>query len=106
MWFIFPQLLGLGHSAMAERYGIRSLAEARAYLEHPILGGRLKECVNALQDLYEADPQAVFGPVDAMKLRSCLTLFEMVAGPKSLFAAALQRWFGGIHDERTLELLE
>lgn len=106
MWFIFPQLAGLGRSETARFFGIRSLDEARAYLAHPVLGARLRECVGALQDLTDAstNADAVFGEVDAMKLRSSLTLFvEAGAGP--LFTAALDRWFGGEPDPETLPLL-
>lgn len=98
MWFIFPQLAGLGRSAMAQRYAIADLDEARAYLAHPLLGPRYIECVSALQDLARGDPVAVFGEVDAAKLRSSLTLFE-AAGAGPLVAAALERWFGGRRDE-------
>ena len=104
MWYVFPQLSGLGRSATAEFYGIRSLDEARAYLDHPLLGSRYIECVEALQDLNGSDPYAVFGDVDAMKLRSSLTLFEAVR-PFPLFAAALDRWFDGERDPMTLRLL-
>lgn len=106
MWFIFPQLAGLGRSETATFFGIRSLDEARAYLAHPVLGTRLRECVGALQDLMDMSTSAerVFGAVDAMKLRSSLTLFaEAGAGP--LFTAALERWFGGDADPATLSLL-
>jgi uncharacterized protein (DUF1810 family) len=104
MWYIFPQLTGLGRSAMAQRYAIAGLDEARAYLAHPVLGARYLECVEALQDLTASDPVAVFGEVDAMKLRSSLTLFEAV-GERPLFTAALTRWFGAVRDERTLKRL-
>jgi len=104
IWFIFPRLAGLGRSSTSQFYGIRSAAEARAYLDHPVLGARYRKCVTALQDLPTSDPQAVFGDVDAMKLRSSLTLFESVA-PSPLFAAALDRWFGGDRDPTTLQLL-
>lgn len=101
MWYIFPQIAGLGRSDMARRYAIRSLEEARAYLAHPILGARLRECVASLQDLIGVTAEAVFGDIDAVKLRSSLTLFaEAGAGP--LFTAALDRWFGGVKDEATL----
>ncbi|MDV3458203.1 DUF1810 domain-containing protein [Sphingomonas sp. HF-S4] len=102
MWFIFPQLAGLGRSETARFFGIRSLAEAQAYLDHPVLGRRYMECVEALQDLRISDPVAVFGAVDAMKLRSSLTLFE-TARSTPLFAAALDRWFGGERDAQTLK---
>ena len=104
MWFIFPQLLGLGSSEMARRYAIASIEEAHAYLAHPLLGTRLLECVTALQDLPGADAEAVFGSVDAKKLQFSLTLF-MRAGGGELFEAALQRWFSGRVDERTDHLL-
>jgi uncharacterized protein (DUF1810 family) len=104
MWYIFPQLGGLGRSAMALRYAIADAGEAGAYLAHPVLGPRYIECVSALQDLAGSDPVAVFGEIDAVKLCSSLTLFESV-GENSLFAAALTRWFGGTRDPRTLKLL-
>lgn len=105
MWFVFPQLAGLGRSSTAQFYGIHSADEARAYLDHPLLGPRFVACVQALQDLPTSDAAAVFGPVDAMKLRSSLTLFEAV-GPQPLFAAALDRWFGGERDPMTLDILQ
>jgi uncharacterized protein (DUF1810 family) len=105
MWFMFPQLAGLGRSATAMFYGIRSLEEARAYLRHPVLGARYLECVGALQDLRTRDPAAVFGEIDATKLCSSLTLFE-AARPLALFEAAIERWFGGVPDALTLELLD
>jgi uncharacterized protein (DUF1810 family) len=92
MWFIFPQIEGLGQIPTARHFAIQSLDEARAYLDHPLLGTRYIECVQALQDLPFSDPVAVFGPVDAVKLRSSLTLFE-AARPHPLFTAALERWF-------------
>ena len=104
MWYIFPQIDGLGRSAMSRRYAIRSLEEARAYLDHPLLGQRLRECVGALQDLSGTTAEQVFGTVDAAKLRSSLTLFLAVAN-EPLFGAALERWFGGNRDARTLALL-
>lgn len=104
MWFVFPQLAGLGRSETARFFGIRSLDEARAYLAHPVLGSRYAECVAALQDLAISDPVTVFGEVDAMKLRSSLTLFE-AAGAGPLVAAALDRWFAGERDSSTLALL-
>jgi uncharacterized protein (DUF1810 family) len=104
MWFIFPQLAGLGTSEMARRYAITSLDEARAYLAHPILGPRLLECTAALQDLAAAQADAVFGEIDATKLRSSLTLF-IQAGGGPMFEAALARWFGGQQDEKSLRIL-
>lgn len=105
MWFVFPQLAGLGSSATAQLFAIRSLDEARAYLRHPLLGSRYFECVSELQGLATSDADAVFGPVDAMKLRSSLTLFE-AARPLALFERALAHWFGGAADPVTLRLLD
>jgi len=104
MWYIFPQIAGVGRSTMARRYAIESLDEARAYLAHPVLGARLRECVAALQDLTGTTAEAVFGGIDAIKLRSSLTLF-IEAGAGALFAAALTRWFEGDRDPATLRLL-
>ena len=103
MWFIFPQLRGLGRSPTAVKFGIASLKEAQAYLLHPILGERLRECVKALEGLDRCDATAVFGDVDAMKLRSSLTLFTL-AGGGPVFEAAISRWFGA-KDEQTRKLL-
>lgn len=104
MWFIFPQLRGLGQSPTAHYYGIASMAEACAYLDHEQLGPRYRECVEALQQLGTSDPVAVFGSIDAMKLRSSLTLFE-AATPDPLFASALDRRFGGVRDPATQQML-
>lgn len=104
MWFVFPQLEGPGRSETAKRYAIRSIEEARAYLDHPVLGPRLRECVEALQDLTGVSAAEVLGEVDAMKLRSSLTLFRE-AGGGPLFAAALERWHGGQPDPATLALV-
>ncbi len=102
MWFVFPQLAGLGYSAMARRYAIASLVEARAYLAHPLLGSRLRECVAALAPV-SAPAERVFGGIDAVKLRSSLTLF-VAAGAGEAFAALLARWFDGA-DPATTALL-
>jgi uncharacterized protein (DUF1810 family) len=104
IWYIFPQVAGLGHSPMSQRFAIRSLTEARAYLDHPLLGLRYRECVAALQGLDEPSAEAVFGTIDAVKLRSSLTLFAE-ASAEPLFAAALERWFGGQRDPATLSIL-
>ena len=103
MWYVFPQIAGLGHSAMARAYAIRSLDEARAYLAHPLLGARLRECVAALATLPDADAGRVFGGIDAIKLRSSLTLFAEAGGGAAL-ADALTRWCGS-PDAATLDLL-
>jgi uncharacterized protein (DUF1810 family) len=104
MWYIFPQMRGLGRSTLARHFAIRSRAEAAAYYDHPLLGQRLRACVAALQDLSSCEAADVFGEVDAMKLRSSLTLFEAVSGD-TLFSAALDRWFAGSRDDATLALL-
>lgn len=97
MWYIFPQIGGLGKSAAAQHFAIRSLAEAQEYLAHPLLGSRYEECVNALQDLVGTSAEQVLGPVDALKLRSSLTLFAR-GSSNPLYHAALTRWFGGPDD--------
>ena len=105
MWFIFPQFDGLGMSAMANRYAIKSRAEAVAYLAHPLLGARYRECVEALQMLDVVAPDIVFGAVDAQKLQSSLTLFGQV-NPALLYREALDRWFQGQLDARTIALMD
>jgi uncharacterized protein (DUF1810 family) len=105
MWFVFPQLAGLGTSPISRRYGIRSAAEAAAYLEHPILGRRLRECAAAMNALPTGSAADVLGGVDAMKLRSSLTLFAHVAETPSMFTEGLDKFFGGAPDPRTLTLL-
>lgn len=106
MWFIFPQLAGLGQSEMSKRFALASLDEARAYADHEVLGARLMECVDLLQDLPTANATAVFGDVDAMKLHSCLTLFALARAGRPIFKAAIDRWFRGELDPATLKLLE
>ncbi len=105
MWFVFPQLAGLGHSEMSQRYAIRSLAEARAYLADATLGARLRECVAALLALPDVTAQRVFGDIDALKLRSCMTLFHRAAPEEPLFPAVLERSFDGLPDPVTEGLL-
>ena len=105
MWFVFPQFEGLGMSATSRRYAIRSLAEAQAYLRHEVLGVRLLECTEAVNRLDGRSAHAIFGSPDDMKFRSSMTLFELVAGPASAFAAALDRYFAGERDALTLELV-
>lgn len=104
MWFVFPQLTGLGHSPMTQRYGVTGLDEAEAYLTHPTLGPRLREVTSALGDLPHPDAEKVFGLVDAMKLRSSLTLFATADKDGALFQRMLARWFGA-PDPATLRLL-
>lgn len=105
MWYVLPQLRGLGRSAMAERYGLADAAEARAYLAHPVLGPRLLECVQAMLAHRTATAVDILGSVDAMKFRSCLTLFMQVAPQVPEFRRALHQFFGGMPDARTLEIL-
>jgi uncharacterized protein (DUF1810 family) len=105
MWFVFPQIAGLGRSAAAQHYGIGSLAEARAYLAHPLLGPRLRECCQAVLR-NDVAAEALFGPVDAMKFRSSMTLFERADPGEEAFAQCLDRFFGGERNQATLRLLE
>ena len=105
MWFVFPQIAGLGSSAMSRRYAIASLEEARAYLAHPVLGPRLRECVGILLDLDGLSAHAIFGSPDDMKLHSSLTLFAQAAPDEPLFRRALERYFAGMPDQATLERL-
>jgi uncharacterized protein (DUF1810 family) len=104
MWFVFPQLAGLGRSDTARFYAIASLAEARAFLAHPILGPRLVLCTRAVLAHRGSSAEAIFGPVDAMKFRSSMTLFE-AAGAREPFGEALHLFFGGARDPATLGLL-
>ncbi|MDE3112220.1 MAG: DUF1810 domain-containing protein [Chloroflexota bacterium] len=105
MWFVFPQMRGLGHSAMAERYGIGSAAEARAYWEHSLLGRRLKECVDLVLGVEGKTAREIMGSPDDVKLRSCLTLFEHVAPEEPAFARALEKYYRGERDPLTLTML-
>jgi len=105
MWYVFPQLRGLGHSDKAQFFGIGSLEEARAYLSDPILGRRLRESVGALLDLRATNAAEILGSVDAQKLRSCLTLFRLAAPHEPSFARALEQYFEGGMDPKTIELL-
>lgn len=106
MWFVFPQLAGLGRSAMAQRYAISSLQEAREYLSHPVLGGRLRECADALLDVRGRSAEEILGGIDAMKLRSSMTLFARADPGVVEFGEVLERFFGGEGDAATLRLLE
>ena len=101
MWFVFPQVAGLGSSPMAQHYAISGLPEARAYLAHPVLGRRLVECARALTELEETDAVRVLGPVDAQKLRSSMTLFALAAPDEPVFRAVLDRYFEGAFDDGT-----
>ncbi len=105
MWFVFPQIAGLGHSPTSRRYAISSLAEAAAYLEHPVLGPRLRESVRILASLKGRSADQIFGGIDAMKLRSSMTLFHRAAPDEPLFGQVLTRYFDGIPDHATDALL-
>ena len=102
IWYVLPQLRGLGSSSMATFYGIGSVQEAEAYLAHPVLGPRLRECVAAMNGLEGLSAEQVLGPVDAAKFRSCLTLFSIVDPGESIFSRALKKYFADIPDEATL----
>ena len=105
MWFVFPQIAGLGFSAMAQRYAIASLDEARAYLAHPVLGPRLRDCVRLVLDIQGRDAHAIFGSPDDVKFRSSLTLFARAAPDEALFRDALVKYYGGTEDAATLTKL-
>jgi uncharacterized protein (DUF1810 family) len=105
MWFIFPQMRGLGSSLLSWRYGIGSKSEAESYLDHSVLGPRLLECTEAVNLVGGRSAEPIFGPVDAMKLRSSMTLFELSGGGPQ-FRQCLDAYFGGLPDRRTIELLE
>ncbi len=105
MWFVFPQLEGLGRSATARHYGIRSEAEALAYWRHPLLGPRLKECAGLVLAVEGKSALQILGAPDDLKFRSSMTLFERVAGEEEVFGAALDKYFGGGRDAATTQLL-
>ena len=105
MWFVFPQIAGLGTSPTARLYAIASAEEARAYLAHPLLGPRLSACTEAALDHRDRGAEEVLGPVDAMKFRSSMTLFEAVAEKPALFADALEAFYDGERDAATLGIL-
>lgn len=105
MWYVFPQIAGLGQSPTARRFAIQGREEARAYLDHPILGARLRECTQTVNAVKGRTAEAIFGSIDAMKLRSSMTLFKVVGGAGEPFAECLERYFSGAEDEATLRLL-
>ncbi len=106
MWYIFPQLRGLGQSNTAWYFGIEDLAEAKAYLAHPILGGRLREMSGELLKLPMSDPKIFFGWINAAKLRSCMTLFSLADEQEAVFRQVLDRFFDGARDPQTIRLLK
>ena len=105
MWFVFPQVAGLGRSEMARAYALSGREEARAYLDHPVLGDRLRECCRALLDVQGHDAEAVLGGIDAMKLRSSMTLFARADPEEALFTDVLEKFFDGEPDPATDERL-
>ena len=105
MWFIFPQIDGLGSSAMTREYSIKSMDEVRAYLRHPVLGMRLKECAEAVLAVEGRTALEIMGRPDDLKLRSSMTLFERAAGDDSVFAKLLNKYYAGERDEKTLAIL-
>ncbi len=105
MWYIFPQLQGLGFSPTAQYYGIRDLEQAMDYMAHPVLGPRLVEISTALLGLESSNPSAVMGYPDDLKLCSCMTLFELAAPEEPVFGRVLEKYYGGRRDRMTLNLL-
>jgi len=105
MWYIFPQIEGLGPSSTARFYAIKCIEEARAYLTHPILGSRLRECAKAALSVEGKTAEEIFGFPDVLKLRSCATLFVHVSEPGSVFEQLLQKYYGGLVDDATFRLL-
>jgi uncharacterized protein (DUF1810 family) len=105
IWYIFPQLAGLGRSQMSRDFAIGSLDEARAYLAHPVLGSRLRECAGALLSIQGRSAEEILGSVDAMKVRSCMTLFHRAAPDEPVFTQVLDRFYGSVADAATDDLL-
>lgn len=106
MWFVFPQLEGLGRSATAKRYAIKGLEEATAFLNHPVLGQRLLQCAETLLNIRGKSAAAIFGSPDDWKLRSCMTLFATISQADSVFSRVLAGYFNGHPDQRTMEILQ
>ena len=106
MWFVFPQMKGLGRSETAQHFGICDIEEARAYLRHPILSGRLFEITSALLAQEERDPEKIFGDIDAIKLRSSMTLFAIASPGNTLFGVVLEDFFGNRWDQATIDILK
>ena len=105
MWYVFPQYDGLGFSSTSRHYAIKSPAEASAYLDHPVLGPRLRECVDALLSVTGRSAHEIFGSPDDMKLKSSMTLFAHISPEGSVFEQVLDRYFDGQRDQKTLELI-
>ena len=105
MWFVFPQIAGLGNSVTTRKYAIPNLADAKAYLSHDLLGSRLRECTEAVLAVEGRTAYEILGSPDDMKLKSCMTLFELADGPDSIFSDILMKYFEGQRDERSLTIL-
>ncbi len=105
IWFIFPQIAGLGHSAMTQQFALSTLDEAKAYLQHPVLGERLRECTQLVLNIEGRSADEIFPYPDNLKFRSCMTLFMTAAPDNTLFKAALAKYFDGRPDQRTLDIL-
>ena len=105
IWFIFPQIAGLGRSSIAQQFAVASLDEAKAYLQHPVLGQRLRECTQLLLDVNGRSAEEIFGYPDYLKFRSCMTLFSAATTDNTLFKAALHKYFDGQPDQSTLDIL-
>jgi len=105
MWFIFPQMEGLGHSPMSERFSISCINEAKVYIEHPVLGPRLLECVALVMKVEGRSAEQIFGYPDDLKFRSCMTLFSIVDEADSIYQCALDRFFDGKPDPKTLKAM-
>lgn len=105
MWYIFPQFAGLGFSSTSQHYSIKSIEEAKAYLDHPVLGPRLLECAEAALAVQGRSAPEIFGSPDDMKLRSCATLFASVSPRGSVFERLLEKYYGGERDDKTLRLV-
>ena len=106
MWYVFPQIDGLGHSTTAKRYAIKSMEEARKYLDHPVLGTRLLECAEAVLATEGRSISDIFGYPDDLKLKSSITLFSCVSEPTSVFVRILEKYFQGDRDVRTIQILD
>ena len=105
MWFIFPQIKGLGNSTMSVKYAVNSFKEAEEYLNHPLLGKRIKECTDIVLNLNGYSAKQIFGSIDEMKLRSSMTMFNAVQQGENIFKLVLDKYFKGLEDQRSLELL-
>lgn len=105
IWFIFPQIAGLGRSSTSQHYAIRTLDEAQAYLAHPVLGARLRECSELVLETDAGSADEIFGALDAMKVRSSMTLFAHTTADDPVFAGVLDRFYGGLEDGATVALL-